>query len=107
MVWNASVQPYLVLPSHTPSSACLARIMDYWLRQRLSNSWVAPVFRYISETTDEERQHVELGTINLLPSNSKMRFLAPGDWIRIKFDLLPLVRHACWRTISQFETASW
>ena len=53
------------------------------------------MFRYISETTDEERQHVELGTINLLPSNSKMRFLAPGDWIRIKFDLLPLVRHAC------------
>ena len=25
----------------------------------------------------------------------KMRFVAPGDWIRIKFDLKPLVRHAC------------
>ena len=52
------------------------------------------LFRHISETTDEERQHVD-GTINLLPSNLKMRFLAPGDWIRIKFDLLALVRHVC------------
>ena len=24
-----------------------------------------------------------------------MCFVAPGDWIRIKFDLKPLVRHAC------------
>ena len=53
------------------------------------------MFRYIFETTEEERQHVELGTIDLLPSNLKLRFVAPGDWIRIKFDLLPLVRHAC------------
>ena len=41
---NASVQPHLGLPSHTPSGACVARIMDYWLRQLLSNSWVAPCF---------------------------------------------------------------
>ena len=53
------------------------------------------MLRYISETADEERQHVKLGTIDLLPSNLKMRLVAPGDWIRIKFDLLPLVRHAC------------
>jgi len=51
--------------------------------------------RYISETTNEERRRVELGTIDLIPSNLKMRFVAPGDWIRIKFHLLPLVRHAC------------
>ena len=41
---NASVQPHLGLPSYTPSGACVARIMDYWLRQLLSNSWVAPCF---------------------------------------------------------------
>ena len=47
MVWNASVQSYLVLPSKTPSGACApARIMHYWLRQRLSNcesinGWIA------------------------------------------------------------------
>ena len=49
----------------------------------------------ISETTDEERWHIEHGTIDLLQSNLKLRFVAPGDWIRIKFDLKPLVRHAC------------
>ena len=49
----------------------------------------------ISETTDEERWHIEHGTIDLLQSNLKMRFVAPGDWIRIKFDMKPLVRHAC------------
>ena len=49
----------------------------------------------ISETTDEERWHIEHGTIDLLQSNLKSRFVAPGDWIRIKFDLKPLVRHAC------------
>eukprot|EP00434_Breviolum_minutum_P045124 symbB.v1.2.040389.t1/scaffold7189.1/size25065/2 len=54
-----------------------------------------PMLRCISETTDEERWHVEHGTIDLLQSNLKMRFVAPGDWIRIKFDLKPLVRHAC------------
>ena len=50
---------------------------------------------YISETTDKERWHVQHGTIDLLQSNLKMRFVAPGDWIRIKFDLKPLARHAC------------
>ena len=30
---NASMQPHLGLSSYTPSSACVARIMDYWLRQ--------------------------------------------------------------------------
>lgn len=49
----------------------------------------------ISETTDEERWHIEHGTIDLLQRNLKMRFVAPGDWIRIKFDLKSLVRHAC------------
>ena len=47
----------------------------------------------ISETTDDERWHIEHGTIDLLQSNLKMRFVAPGDWIRIKF-LKPLIRHA-------------
>ena len=49
----------------------------------------------ISETTDEERWHIEHGTIDRLQRNLKMRFVALGDWIRIKFDLKPLVRHAC------------
>ena len=53
------------------------------------------MLRYLSETTDEERLHVKRGTIDLLECNLKMRFVAPGDWIRIKFDLKPLVRHAC------------
>ena len=48
----------------------------------------------ISETTDDERWQIEHGTIDLLQSNLKMRFVAPGDWIRIKFDLKPLIRHA-------------
>ena len=47
----------------------------------------------ISETTDDERWHVEHGTVDLLQSSLKMRFVAPSDWIRIKFDLKPLVRH--------------
>jgi len=56
-----------------------------------------PVLWYISETTAEEKWHVKHGTIDLLHSNLKMRFVAPGDWIRIriKFELKPLVRHAC------------
>jgi len=62
----------------------------------LSNSWVALCFGiFLRLTTDEARWHVEHGTIDLLQSNLKMRFVAPGDWIRIKFDLKPLVRHAC------------
>ena len=48
----------------------------------------------ISETTDDERWHIEHGTVDLLQSSLKMRFVAPGDWIRIKFDLKPLARHA-------------
>ena len=51
--------------------------------------------RYLSETTEEERLHVRRGTTDLLESHLKMRFVAPGDWIRIKFDLKPLVRQAC------------
>ena len=51
--------------------------------------------RYLSETTEEEKLHVRLGAIDVLESHMKMRFVAPGDWIRIKFDLKPLVRQAC------------
>ena len=51
--------------------------------------------RYLSDITDEEKLHVRRGTIDLLESHMKMRFVAPGDWIRIKFDLQPLVRQAC------------
>ena len=51
--------------------------------------------RYLAETTEEERLHVRRGTLDLLESHLKMRFVAPGDWIRIKFDLKPLVRQAC------------
>ena len=53
------------------------------------------MLRYLSETTEEERLHVKRGTIDLLDGHMKMRFVAPGDWIRIKFDLQPLVRQAC------------
>ena len=38
------MQPHLGLPLYTPCSAFVARIMDYWLRQLMSNSWVAPGF---------------------------------------------------------------
>ena len=48
----------------------------------------------ILETTDDERWHIEHDTVDLLQSSLKMRFVAPSDWIRIKFDLKPLVRHA-------------
>ena len=44
----------------------------------------------ISETTDDERWHIEHGTT--FRSTLKMRFVAPGDWIRVKFDLKPLIR---------------
>ena len=54
-----------------------------------------PMLRYLSEITDEEKLHVRRGTIDLLANHMKMRFVAPGDWVRIKFDLQPLVRHAC------------
>ena len=53
------------------------------------------MLRYLSETTDEEKLHVRRGTIDLLASHMKMRFVAPGDWVRIKFDLQLLVRQAC------------
>ena len=38
-----------------------------------------------------------------------MRFVAPGDWIRIKFDLKPLVRHACGESYmrSHFGSSLW
>ena len=42
------------------------------------------MLRYLSETTEEERLHVKRGTIDLLDGHMKMRFVAPGDWIRIK-----------------------
>ena len=80
--------------TNTPTGARTVGTTLYWLRQLSSNGW-CPMLRYISETTDEERWHVEHGTIDLLQSNLKMRFVAPGDWIRIKFDVKPLVRHAC------------
>ena len=53
------------------------------------------MFRYLTETTDEEKLHVRRGTIDLLASHMKMRFVAPGDWVRIKFDLQHMVRQAC------------
>ena len=53
------------------------------------------MFRYLTETTDEEKLHVRRGTIDLLASHLKMRFVAPGDWVRIKFDLQHMVRQAC------------
>ena len=54
-----------------------------------------PMLRYLSETTEEERLHVKRGTIDLIDGHMKLRFVAPGDWIRIKFDLQPLVQKAC------------
>jgi len=47
----------------------------------------------ISETTEDERWHIEHGTVNLLQSSLKLRFVASGDWIRIKFDFKPLALH--------------
>ena len=51
--------------------------------------------RYLTETTDKEKLQVRRGTIDLLASHMKMRFVAPGDWIRIKLDLQHVVRQAC------------
>ena len=61
------------------------------MRQQLG----CPMHRYLSDTTDDEKLHVRRGTIDSLESHMKMRFVAPGDWIRIQFDLHPLVRQAC------------
>ena len=47
----------------------------------------------ISETTEDERWHIEHGTVDQLQCSLKLRFADPGDWIRIKFDLKPLVQH--------------
>ena len=46
-----------------------------------------PMLKYLSETTEEERLHVRRGNIDLLEGHMKMRIVAPGDWIRIMFDL--------------------
>ena len=56
------------MPSYTPSGACVARIIDYWLRRLLSNSWVAPCFGISLRQTDEERQHVELEAVDPIVS---------------------------------------
>ena len=47
----------------------------------------------ISATTDDERWHIEHDTVDLLQSSLKLRFVAPGNWIRIKFDFKPLAVH--------------
>jgi len=66
-----------------------------WAQAEVEQQLGCPMRRYLSETTEEERLHVKRGTIDLLECNLKMRFVAPGDWIRIKFDLKPVVRQAC------------
>ena len=62
------------------------------------SSWATVGLPYASVPLwyySEEKLHVRRGTIDSLESHMKMRFVAPGDWIRIKFDLQPLVRQAC------------
>ena len=66
-----------------------------WAQAEVEQQLGCPMRRYLSEITEEERLHVRRGTIDLLESHLKMRFIVPGDWIRIKFDLKPLVRQAC------------
>ena len=80
--------------AHTPYGACPLD-PPLWAQAAVEQQLGCPMLRFLSETTDEERLHVKRGTIDLLQSNLKMRFVAPGDWIRIKFDLKPIVRHAC------------
>lgn len=46
----------------------------------------------ISATTDDERWHIE-DTVDLLQSSLKLRFVAAGNLIRIKFDFKPLAVH--------------
>ena len=53
--------------------------------------------------TDEEKLHVRRGTIDSLESHMKMRFVAPGDWIRIKFDL----QHLCTPGGRQGNSCIW
>ena len=66
-----------------------------WAQAEVEQQLDCPMRQYLSEITEEERLHVKRGIIDLLECNLKMRFVAPGDWIRIKFDLKPLVRQAC------------
>ena len=66
-----------------------------WAQAVVEQQLGCPMHRYLSDTAEEEKLHVRRGTIDSLESHMKMRFVAPGDWIRIKFDLQPLVRQAC------------
>ena len=66
-----------------------------WAQAVVEQQLGCPMLRYLSETREEERLHVRRGTIDLLEGHMKMRFVAPGDWIRIKFDLKPLAWQAC------------
>ena len=82
--------------TNTPSGACTVwNHCNVLAQAAVEQQLGCPMLPCISETTDEERWHSEHGTIDLLQSNLKLRFVAPGDWIRVKFDLKPLVRHAC------------
>ena len=84
----------LVVLTHPHYGACpLDRHL--WAQTVVEQQLGCPMLKYLSETTEEERLHVRRGNIDLLASHMKMRFVAPGDWIRIMFDLKPLVRHAC------------
>ena len=82
--------------TNTPTGARTVGTTLYWLRQLSSNSWVALCFGVF------QRLRMRRGGMsNMVPltcfkaTNLKMRFVVPGDWIRIKFVLKPLVRHAC------------
>ena len=90
---HAPVQSLWLSYIHSHYGACPLD-PHLWAQAEVEQQLGCPMRRYLSETTEEERQHVKRGTIDLLECNLKMRFVAPGDWIRIKFDLKPLVRHA-------------
>ena len=61
---NALMLPHLGLLLYTPSGAFVARIMDYWLRQIMSNSWVAPSFGISLRQSMRRDSMLELGALD-------------------------------------------
>ena len=90
---------------HTLSGACPLD-PHLWAQAAGEQQLGCPMFRYLSETTEEERLHVKRGTIDLLQSNLKMRFVAPGlDSHKVRPEASS---SAClWRILSVLKTASW
>ena len=77
---SCAVSQVVILPIYI--MVCVR--LTLWAQAVVEQQLGCPMLRYLSETTDEERLHVKRGTIDLLECHLKMRFVAPGDWIRIK-----------------------